>query len=140
MYCDIYTFKTNEVLMDKPIYFGFSVLELSKLLMYETYYDKLQPYFGQKNLQCHYMESVSKDTPIIIKENKDIKILRNDEIADDEDWYVDHNVVTSWGFKKFVDCNNIQIWTSNGWRNIKKLVRHKTEKKLLSGKNKTWNC
>ena len=45
--CDSYTFKQNEVLMDKPIYLGFSVLELSKLLMYETYYDKLQPYFGQ---------------------------------------------------------------------------------------------
>ena len=38
--CDSYTFKQNEVLMDKPIYLGFSVLELSKLLMYETYYDK----------------------------------------------------------------------------------------------------
>ena len=35
--------------MDKPIYLGFTVLELSKLLMYETYYDKLQPYFGQEN-------------------------------------------------------------------------------------------
>ena len=44
--CDSYTFKQNEVLMDKPIYLGFSVIELSKLLMYETYYDKLQPYFG----------------------------------------------------------------------------------------------
>ena len=43
--CDSYTFKQNEVLMDKPIYLGFSVLEMSKLLMYETYYDKLQPYF-----------------------------------------------------------------------------------------------
>ena len=36
---DSYTFKQNEVLMDKPIYLGFSVVELSKLLMYETYYD-----------------------------------------------------------------------------------------------------
>ena len=34
--CDSYTFKQNEVLMDKPIYFGFAVLELSKLHMYET--------------------------------------------------------------------------------------------------------
>ena len=98
--------------------------------MYETYYDKLQPYFGEKNIQCHYMDSVTKDTPIIIKENENIKILRIDEIADDEGWYVDDNVVTSWGYKEFVDCNNIQIWTSDGWRNIKKLVRHRTDKDI----------
>ena len=40
---DTYTFKQKEVFMDKPIYLGFAVLELSKLLMYETYYNKLQP-------------------------------------------------------------------------------------------------
>ena len=28
--------------MEKPIYLGFTILELSKLLMYEIYYDKLQ--------------------------------------------------------------------------------------------------
>ena len=127
---DSYTFKQNEVLMDKPIYLGFAVLELRKLLMYETYYDKLQPYFGQENIQCHYMDSVTKDTPILIKENEKIKILRIDEIVDDENWYVDNNIVTSWGYKEFADCNNIQIWTSNGWQNIKKLVRHKTEKDI----------
>ena len=31
-----YTFKQNEVLKGKPIYLGFSVLETSKLIMYET--------------------------------------------------------------------------------------------------------
>ena len=31
--CDSYTIKQNEVLMDKPLYLGFTVLELSKLLM-----------------------------------------------------------------------------------------------------------
>ena len=36
---DSYTFKQNEILMDKPIYLGFAVLELSKLHMYSTYYD-----------------------------------------------------------------------------------------------------
>ena len=45
---DSYTFKQNEVFTDKPLYLGFSVLELSKLLMYETYYDQLQPDFGQE--------------------------------------------------------------------------------------------
>ena len=46
---DSYTFEQNEVVTDKPTNLGFALLELSKILMYETYYDKLQPYFGQKN-------------------------------------------------------------------------------------------
>ena len=33
---DSYTFKKNEVVMDKAIYVGFAILELSKLHMYET--------------------------------------------------------------------------------------------------------
>ena len=56
--CDRYTFKQNEVLMDKPIYLGFTVLELSKLLIFETY-DKLQPYLGQENIQLQYMATDS---------------------------------------------------------------------------------
>ena len=75
--CDSYTFKQNEVLMDKPIYLGFSVLELSKLLMYETYYDKLQPYFGQENIQLHYMDTdsfvLSVNTKDIIKDLKNLE-------------------------------------------------------------------
>ena len=75
--CDSYTFKQNEVLMDKPIHLGFSVLELSKLLMYETYYDKLQPYFGQENFQLHYMDTdsfvLSVNTKDIIKDLKNLE-------------------------------------------------------------------
>ena len=74
------------------------------------------------------MDSVTKDTPIIIKENENKKILRIDQIANDENWYVDNNIVTSWGYKNFADCNNIHIWSSNGWQNVKKLVRHEYEK------------
>ena len=70
--CDSYTFKQNEVLMDRPKYLGFSVLELSKLLIYETYYDKLQPYFGQENIQLQYMDTdsfvLSVNTKDIIKD------------------------------------------------------------------------
>ena len=74
---DSYTFKQNEVLMDKPIYLGFTVLELSKLLMYETYYNKLQPYFGEENIQLHYMDTdsfvLSLNTKDIIKELKNLE-------------------------------------------------------------------
>ena len=67
--CDSYTFKQNEFLMDKPIYLGFTVLELSKLLMYETYYDKLQSYFGQQHIHLHYMDT---DSFVLNVDTKDI--------------------------------------------------------------------
>ena len=77
--CDSFTFKQYEVLMDKPTYLGFSVLELSKLLMYETYYDKLQPYFGEENLQLYYMDTESfvksVNTKDIIKDLKNLEDL-----------------------------------------------------------------
>ena len=77
--CDSYTFKQNEVLMDKPIYLGFTLLELSKLLMYETYYDKLQPYFGQEIIQLHYMDCdsfvLSIETQNIINNLKNLEDL-----------------------------------------------------------------
>ena len=75
--CDSYVFKKNEVLMDKPIYLGFAVLEVSKLHMYETYYDKLQPYFGQENIQLNYMDTdafvLSVNTNDIIKDLKNLE-------------------------------------------------------------------
>ena len=46
---DSYTLKKNEVVMDKAIFVGFGTLELSKLHIDETYYDILQPFFGQEN-------------------------------------------------------------------------------------------
>ena len=54
---DSYTFKSNVVKMEKPIYLGFCILELSKLSMYETYYNKLQKYFGIDGIQIHYQDT-----------------------------------------------------------------------------------
>ena len=69
--CDSYSYKENEILMDKPFYLGFAILESSKLHMYETYYDVLQPYFGQEKLQLHYIDTdafvLSVNTKDIIK-------------------------------------------------------------------------
>ena len=43
--------------------------------MYETYYDTLQPYFGQENLQLHYIDT---DGMILNMKTKDIiKDLKN---------------------------------------------------------------
>ena len=54
----LYKFDKEKTVFDKPIYLGFSVLELSKLLMYEFYYHKLQPYYNN-NVKLHYMDTDS---------------------------------------------------------------------------------
>ena len=63
--------------MDKAIYVTFPILELTKLHMYETYYDTLQPYFGQENLQLHYVDTdgmfLSMKTKDIIKDLKNLE-------------------------------------------------------------------
>ena len=60
--------------MDRPINIRFASLEMSKLLMYETYYDKLQPYFGQEIFQLEYLDTdcivISMNTKGIIKDLK----------------------------------------------------------------------
>ena len=40
--------KRTSLKFNKPIYIGATVLELSKLLIYEFYYKILQPHFGEK--------------------------------------------------------------------------------------------
>ena len=65
--------------MAKPIYLGFAALELSKLLMCETFYDKLLLYFGDKNIQSHYIDTdsfvLSVNTKDIIRKLKNLENL-----------------------------------------------------------------
>ena len=37
-----------KILMNKPVYLGLSILELSKILMYEFWYDYVKPKYGEK--------------------------------------------------------------------------------------------
>ena len=70
---NLYSFNKETINFTKPIYVGFCVWELSKLLMYEWYYDKIQPYFGEDNLELHYL-----DTDSVIFSFKPIKNLVED--------------------------------------------------------------
>jgi hypothetical protein len=58
---------------DKPIYIGATVL--SKLLMYKFYYETLQPYFGEKNMELLYLDTDS--FVLKLKTNDLIKDLDN---------------------------------------------------------------
>ena len=67
--------------MDKAVYVGFTILHLGKLLMFETFYDTLQPYFGQENLQIRYIDTdgmiLSMKTESIIRDLKNLEDIFN---------------------------------------------------------------
>ena len=69
----LYSSNKEGIQFTKPVYVGFSVLKLSKLLMYEWYYDKMQPCFGENNLELHYL-----DTDLFINSFKPIESLVED--------------------------------------------------------------
>ena len=50
--------KKAKVKMNKPIYLGLSVLEISKILMYEFWYDYMKPKYGD-NVKLSYMDTDS---------------------------------------------------------------------------------
>ena len=50
--------KKTQVLMNKPVYLGLSILELSKILIYEFWYDYVKPKYGEK-AKLSYMDTDS---------------------------------------------------------------------------------
>ena len=48
--------KKTKVKMNKPIYLGLSILEISKILMYEFWYDYMKPKYGNDDKLC-YMDT-----------------------------------------------------------------------------------
>ena len=50
--------KKTKVKMNKPIYLGLSILEISKTLMYEFWYDYFKPKYGD-NVKLCYMDTDS---------------------------------------------------------------------------------
>ena len=50
--------KKAKLIMNKPVYLGFSMLEISKTLMYEFWYDYMKPKYGD-NVKLCYMDTGS---------------------------------------------------------------------------------
>ena len=67
--------KRTKVKMNKPIYLGLSILDISKILMYEFWYDYMKPKYGNDVKLC-YMDT---DSFIMsIKTNDFYKDVAND--------------------------------------------------------------
>ena len=50
--------KKTKVKMNKPVYLGMSILDISKTLMYEFWYDYIKPNYRDKAKLC-YMDAGS---------------------------------------------------------------------------------
>lgn len=50
---------SESVIIDKPYYIGFSILEISKFIMYDFFYNILRPFFGDKGVTLLYSDTDS---------------------------------------------------------------------------------
>ena len=64
--------KKIKVKMNKPLYLGLSILEISKTLIYEFWYDYIKPKY-EDNAKLCYMDTALS---LILKQNISIKILQ----------------------------------------------------------------
>ena len=97
-----------KVVMNKPVYLGQAILDLSKTIMYEFHYDYIQPKYGDKLKLCYmdtdsYVDDIktedfykdiaedvearfdtsaySNNRPLPIGKNKKVKGLMKDELG-----------------------------------------------------------
>jgi hypothetical protein len=70
----------TEAFFNKPIACAFSVLEISKEILYHTYYEKLMPVYGEQRLTLYYLDTDSLLVSII-----DAYVL--DEMHKFKEWF-----------------------------------------------------
>ena len=93
--------KTNKVKMNKPIYLGLSILEISKILMYGFWYDYMKPKYNG-NVRLCYMDTDS--FVMHIKTNDFYKDIAGDvENRSDASIYEANRLLPTGKNKKVID-------------------------------------
>ena len=99
---------------------------------------KAYNFVKDRGCKVYYGDSVSGDTPILIKytsgihsEKVDIKTID----AFDGEWidypqFKSHETEPIRMDKQFIVPKNIETWTSHGWKPLKRIIRHRTNKKM----------
>ena len=64
--------KKTQLFINKPIYLGLSTLEISKIVIYEFWYDYVKPKYGEKAKLC-YMDTNSF---IVYIKTEDLQLLQ----------------------------------------------------------------
>ena len=86
--------------------------------------------FTKKHYESHYDckvvygDSVTGDTPVIIRNKGIITVATIESLVEQEsDW-------SKWDEKEQVQFLGLEVWTESGWTNVNRLIRHKTSKKI----------
>ena len=75
-----------------------------------------------------YGDSVSMDTPVVIRENNEISIRPISELS---------NTYYKLNGKEYSNGLGLEVWSDIGWTRIKSIMRHKTTKKMYRVMTKT---
>ena len=90
--------------------------------------------FAEDNYDCKvvYGDSVLPNTPIIVKYNDQIHLKTIDKLNDltNTTWETYDRFIKEGTNKEKSDVSNIEVWTHDGWKQIKKVIRHKCKKKI----------
>ena len=103
----------EKVLLNKPIYVGMSVLDLSKHLMYDFYYNTLKARYGDK-IRLLYTDTdsliVKVDTDDLYKD-----MLESAAIYDTSNYSPDHPLYSDENKKIIGKFKDELGWTANDW-------------------------
>jgi hypothetical protein len=114
----------NSPLFQLPLAGGVTSAGQYNLLLIKKYVEDLDH-------KVYYGDSVTGDTPILVRYNKKkIKLINIEDLG----W--NDNYIWKYKEKEYILSNlnlfnTIEVYTENGWTKIKKMIRHKTNKKLF---------
>ena len=90
--------------------------------------------FAEENYDCKvvYGDSVLPNTPVMLKYKNEIHIKPIDKITEltHTDWESYERFLKDGTNKEKSELTNIETWTHDGWKQIKKVIRHKCNKKI----------
>ena len=118
---------------------GRKLLTYGKRIIEEVYGDRIcETKYGIVHSHAEYIygDSVLGNTPIIIRNKEDgsIHIKRIDELNKNwksyEEFKPFDTYISNRRDKQQSNIENYEIWTKSGWSNIKRVIRHKCNKKI----------
>ncbi len=121
----------NSPLFQLPLAGGVTSAGRHNLLLVKKYVESLEH-------EVYYGDSVTGNTPIIIRNNNIIRIVQIKDLG----WNTFKTYICSKSKKEYIlmflhPLTNIEVYTENGWTKIRKMIRHKTNKRLYRIYTKT---